>query len=228
MADPIRALVLDFGAVVTKSVFEIPEHVGRAFSLPEDVFPWRGPIDPEGDELWRAMQRAELSEREYWSRRAGEIGRLAGRELGTQAFMVAVYESAGAAAFRPEIEELVRVARERHLKVGVLTNELELFHGKAWMDSLRILKLVDAIVDASRTLVLKPDPRAYEAIATALGVPLEHALFVDDQLRNVEGARRVGMPAVHFAIEDVPGSMERIEHALGFERSRVRGSHVHS
>jgi putative hydrolase of the HAD superfamily len=96
------------------------------------------------------------------------------------------------------------------------------------MDSVRILKLVDAIVDASRTFVLKPDPRAYEAIAAALGVPLENALFVDDQLRNVEGARRVGMPAIHFRIEDVPDSLERIDDALGFERSRPRGSHVHS
>jgi putative hydrolase of the HAD superfamily len=228
MADPIRALVLDFGSVITKTVFEIPEFVGRAFSLPEDVFPWRGPLDPERDDLWRAMQRGDLSEREYWSRRAEEIGRLAGRELDTQAFMVAIYEAAGEAAFRPEIDELVRVARERGLKLGILTNELELFHGKAWVDSLRILKLVDAIVDASHTLVLKPDRRAYEAIATKLDVPIEHALFVDDQLRNVEGAHRAGMPTVHFQIENVPASMERIDAALGFERSPGRGTHVHS
>jgi putative hydrolase of the HAD superfamily len=211
------ALILDFGAVITKTVFEIPQAVGIAFDLPPDAFPWRGPLAPETDELWSAMQRDELSEREYWARRAAEIGRLGGRSIDTRAFMLATYEAAGPAAFRPEIETLIVEARAAGMKIGVLTNELELFHGKKWMDSLPVLKHVDALVDATNTRILKPDPRAYQAIAAALRVPIESSVFVDDQMRNVAGARDAGMPAIHFRVEDVGGSLDEIRTALGFE-----------
>jgi len=34
----------------------------------------------------------------------------------------------------------------------------------------------------------------------ALGVRAEHAVFVDDQLRNVAGAQRCGLPVVHLDV----------------------------
>jgi putative hydrolase of the HAD superfamily len=209
------ALILDFGCVITKSVFELPREVGAAFDLGPGVFPWRGPIAPETDDLWRAMQRDELTEREYWARRAADIGRLCGRDLDARAFMVAIYEAAGATGFRSETAELVHDARAAGMKIGVLTNELELFHGRGWIESLPILQEMDAIVDATHTHILKPDPRAYAAIADALGVPADRAVFVDDQPRNVAGARNVGMPAIHLRIEDVSGSMAEIRRRLG-------------
>jgi len=46
---------------------------------------------------------------------------------------------------------------------------------------------VDALVDATHTGILKPDPRAYRLALEALDISAERILFVDDQLRNVEG-----------------------------------------
>jgi putative hydrolase of the HAD superfamily len=217
------ALVLDFGCVITKSVFELPRAVGTAFDLLPEAFPWRGPIAPDGDDLWRAMQRDELTEREYWARRAAEIGRLCGRSLDTRTFMVAIYAAAAESGFRGEVAALTADARAAGMKVGVLTNELELFHGRDWIESLPLLREMDALVDATHTQILKPDPRAYVAIAAALNVPLDRALFVDDQLRNVNGARDVGMPAVHFRIEDVAGSLAEIRRLLGFAPAAQTG-----
>lgn len=42
----------------------------------------------------------------------------------------------------------------------------------------------------------KPDPEAYLFPARALGVSPESCVFIDDRPKNVDGARRVGMPAV--------------------------------
>lgn len=44
----------------------------------------------------------------------------------------------------------------------------------------------------------KPDPAIYRAAAAGLGVPCTACFYVDDLLRNVEGARAVGMDAVQF------------------------------
>jgi putative hydrolase of the HAD superfamily len=48
----------------------------------------------------------------------------------------------------------------------------------------------------------KPDPEAFEFVAAQLGVPLSRILFLDDTLRNVEGARHVGMQAEQIRSPD--------------------------
>jgi beta-phosphoglucomutase-like phosphatase (HAD superfamily) len=42
----------------------------------------------------------------------------------------------------------------------------------------------------------KPERAAFEAIAAAIGVPLNRIRFFDDTPASVEGARAIGMPAV--------------------------------
>ena len=43
----------------------------------------------------------------------------------------------------------------------------------------------------------KPEARAYERVAAAIGAPLERILLLDDTEENVLGARRIGMQAAH-------------------------------
>jgi FMN phosphatase YigB (HAD superfamily) len=45
---------------------------------------------------------------------------------------------------------------------------------------------------------MKPDPRIYQRSLANLGVAPENAIFIDDFMHNVEGARRVGIHAIHF------------------------------
>src|SRR5690606_9807118 len=109
----------------------------------------------------------------------------------------------------------VAAARAAGLRVGIVSNELELFWGRPFMDRLDLLREVDVLVDATHSGVLKPDPRAYRAALDALGVRAERALFVDDQQRNVDGARAVGMAAMFFDVADPDGSFARVRETLG-------------
>ena len=58
-----RALILDFGGVISRTLFETHDETERALGLPAGTLTWRGPCDPPADPLWQAMQRGELSER---------------------------------------------------------------------------------------------------------------------------------------------------------------------
>ena len=49
---------------------------------------------------------------------------------------------------------------------------------------------------------LKPSPEFYKKVIEEIGGPAEDMVFIDDSLKNVEGAIAVGLPAVHY----VPGS----------------------
>ena len=77
--------------------------------------------------------------------------------------------------------------------------ECEIFE-MAYRQRLPLLDRFDLIVDASHTGILKPDPRAYAAVTDGLRVAAADCVFVDDQLRNVDGARRAGMQVVHFDV----------------------------
>jgi epoxide hydrolase-like predicted phosphatase len=50
--------------------------------------------------------------------------------------------------------------------------------------------------------VMKPDPRIYKRSLENLGVAAGDAIFIDDFEHNVEGARAVGMHAIHFRNPD--------------------------
>ena len=75
-----RALILDFGGVVTRTLFETHELTEAALGLAPGTLTWRGPFDPDSDPLWRSMQAGEISEREYWLTRTREVGALVGKD----------------------------------------------------------------------------------------------------------------------------------------------------
>jgi HAD superfamily hydrolase (TIGR01509 family) len=61
-----------------------------------------------------------------------------------------------------------------------------------------IIDNFDGIVISAEVGVMKPAPKIYRLAAESVGVEAAEALFVDDVMANVEGARAVGMEAVHF------------------------------
>ena len=81
--------------------------------------------------------------------------------------------------------------------VGVLTNDGYTFLGRRFFDDRPEFADLDAFVDAADIGVRKPDPQAYLRAAGALSVAPEEIVFLDDTPEHVDGARRVGMAALH-------------------------------
>jgi putative hydrolase of the HAD superfamily len=208
-----RALVLDFGGVVTRTLFETHELTERALGLPAGTLAWRGPFDPASDLLWRAMQADEISERDYWLERTREVGQLVGEDWDRMETFVRRARGADPqAVVRPQADAAIRAAHAAGVRLAILSNELDLFYGADFRARLPLLSLFETIVDATYSGVLKPDPRAYAAVAEALDLPARACVFVDDQHRNVTGAHAAGMRAVQF---DVRAPGRSFSEALG-------------
>src|SRR5574340_1082306 len=205
------ALLLDFGNVVSVSMFERHRATEAALGLAPGSLTWLGPIAPETEPLWQARRRDELSERDYWAQRARELGAAVGESGWDMLAMLRHlrYGDPNAVA-RPGIAALVRRARAHGLRVGVLSNELELFWGAEFMQRMDILREMDVIVDATHTRILKPDPRAYLLAIDGLGVGAERILFVDDQFRNIAGAVRAGLQVQLFDLRDIDGTIAAV------------------
>ena len=196
-----NALVLDFGGVISRMLFETHELSEQALGLAPGTLTWKGPFDPATDPLWQDMQADKLSERDYWMTRTREVGRLVGEEWDSMETFVQRARGADVeAVIRPEAVAIIRAAKAAGKKLAILSNELDLFYGADFRKRLPLLQLFDVIVDATYTGILKPDPRAYAAVTEALGLPAGECVFVDDQKRNADGGVKAGMRVVHFDV----------------------------
>jgi putative hydrolase of the HAD superfamily len=196
-----RALILDFGGVVTRTLFETHDITERALGLAPGTLTWRGPFDTTTDPLWVSMQNREITERDYWMIRTAEVGKLVGEDwTDMKTFVQRARGAEAELVLRPEARNAILRAKEEGLRLAILSNELDLFYGVAFRKRFPLIELFDVIVDATYTQILKPDPRAYELVLTQLDLPRESCVFVDDQLKNIEGANAVNLPNVHFDV----------------------------
>jgi putative hydrolase of the HAD superfamily len=214
---PFKALVLDFGGVVIKTPFEALEPLERRLGIAPGTLDWHGPFDPERDELWRRMQRDEITERDYWALRAEEARRAAGVATPWTPLELVreVFGGPEAEFVRSEALEAIAAARDAGIVVAVLTNDLAAFHGPGWFEERSFAPLISVLVDASVTGRLKPRPEAYADVLAALGLASGDVVFVDDQARNVAGAEAVGIRALQFDVTQPRVSFERALAAFG-------------
>jgi putative hydrolase of the HAD superfamily len=211
-----KALVLDFGGVISRTLFETHDLSEAALGLAPGTLTWRGPFDPDNDALWQAMQADHITEREYWMARTQSVGRLVGEEWNDmQTFVQRARGADVQAVIRPEAVAAVHQAKAAGCKLAVLSNELDLFYGASFRERLPLLQLFDVIIDATYTGILKPERRAYEMCTEALGLEPTECVFVDDQSRNVLGAMRLGWQTVQFDVMNPADSYQRALKLLG-------------
>lgn len=216
MTDYGQALVLDFGGVVTRTMFETHELSEKALGLAPGTLTWRGPFAPDQDSLWRDMQAGKITERDYWMVRVRETGALLGETW--TSFPQLISRARGddpLAVIRPEFHDAMRKAKAAGRRLAILSNELDLFYGEGFRAKLPFLAEFELIVDASHTGILKPDPRAYEAITKSLGLPASACVFVDDQMKNIRGGEAAGMACVPFDVTKPAASYGKALALLG-------------
>ncbi len=218
IGSPGLALVLDFGGVISRTLFETHALSEKALGLAAGTLTWRGPFDPANDSLWQSMQADQISERDYWMTRTREVGRLVGEDWSRmESFVTRARGADPAAVLRPEAIAAVERVHAAGLRLAILSNELDLFYGADFRRKLPLLDRFELIVDATHTGILKPDPRAYAAITEGLGLSAGACVFVDDQARNVAGAAAAGMQTVAFDVTQPAASYAQALRLLGIE-----------
>jgi putative hydrolase of the HAD superfamily len=212
---PYRGLLLDFGTVIQKSFFETRADLEKLLRLPAGTLVWAGPFDPASDRLWQQVVTGEFPERDYWGKRARDVGRLIGEEWTIQDFCKKHGELPPGQLLRPEMLKLIADVKRDGLKFGILSNELELFHGEGWLASMPFAEQVDGVVDATHTHILKPDPRAYALALETLDLAAAEVVFIDDQPRNVAGGTAAGIRSLHLDLTDPHACIREARLVLG-------------
>ncbi len=183
---PIQALIFDMGGVLLQMGDETPRRqIADRLGLSLDAI-YAAIFDSESA---RRAMRGELSYEAHWAWVCAELGLCSDdcADLHTEFWRVDVIDH--------ELAAYLRSLRGRY-KIGLLSN--------AWDDLRRklvrwgVADLFDDVVNSAEVGLAKPDPQIYTLALDRLGVLAPEAVFVDDRLENVEGARQVGMYAVQY------------------------------
>ena len=194
-----RALIVDFGGVLTTNVFESFRDFCRAEGLDPDavkrIFRERG----EGLDLLRQLERGEIEVDEFSAR----FGPLLGvRE--TEGMVERLF--AGVQA-DDRMVEAVRRVKESGRPTGLISNSW----GGVSYDRVATDDLFDAVVISGEVGVNKPEPEIFRLGAERLGVAPEECVFVDDLRENCTGAEAVGMAAIlHRGPDTTVPELERL------------------
>jgi putative hydrolase of the HAD superfamily len=100
-----------------------------------------------------------------------------------------------------EVREVVSALRAEGVRCYLATNQTE-HRGRYMAENLGYDDLLDGAFWSYELRVAKPDPVFFTAVLGRLGLDAPEVLFVDDNVRNVEAARSVGMAAEHWHVED--------------------------
>jgi putative hydrolase of the HAD superfamily len=146
-------------------------------------------------ESWAALKRPGLtvSRKDWWRelvfRTLGQENQACFEEL------FEIFARADAWQVFPDVEDTLREARSRGLRVGIISNWDERL--RPLLDEIGLALYFDSMTISCEIGVEKPDPRIFQAALHAAGVPVKQAVHVgDSDTADVRGAEAVGMTAV--------------------------------
>lgn len=211
----IRAVLFDFGGVITSSPFEAFASYEQRQGLPEGFIRRVNSTNPDTN-AWARLERSELSIAGFDEAFAAESERLGHRVPGMEVLALLGGE------VRPVMASAVRrLALTPRYGTAVLTNN---FLGSAGggsppMGWSAVLDMVDAVVESSRIGVRKPDPAFYELACAELGITPAEAVFLDDLGINLKPAKAMGMATIKVtepvrALEELAGVLDVDPHWL--------------
>lgn len=207
----IRAIVSDFGGVLTTpllaSFAAIQDDIGvTAENL--GMAMRHGLAEDEEMPLFQ-LERGEISEDRFLDRLEDGLEAILGHRPHLHHFRHMFFDALDP---NEQMLALMRELKAEGLKMAMLTNNVREWE-PLWRSMLPVDEIFEEVVDSAFVGCRKPEARIYELTLERIGMPAEACLFIDDLHTNVEGAKAVGMNAVHFRSNEQ--AIPEIRTALG-------------
>jgi len=182
----ISAVIWDLGGVLLRGEVTSRQALADRMGMPREELENLVFDNESGDRA----QLGEISVDEHWENIRQQLG-LDAAEI--REFRWQFWEGD---RLDVELVDAIRGLRGRY-KTGLLSNAFSDLR-QVVTTRLNFSDAFDEMVISAEVHMMKPDPRIYQVALQRLGVAAEEAVFIDDMLRNVEGARSQGMHAIHF------------------------------
>ena len=208
----IRAVLFDFGGVITESPFVAFRRFEQERGLPEGFLQRINRNNPDTN-AWARHERSELTLAQFDEAFAME-SRAAGEEVCGLDVVNLLY-----GAVRPQMLAAVKCCKA-HYRTACLTNNMRhegrqglgKVPGRAreWSDAL---SLFDQVVESSKIGARKPERRFFERACKTLSIEPREAVFLDDLGVNLKPARAMGMTTIK--VDDPDNALAELGQVLG-------------
>jgi len=191
----IKAILWDFGGVLTTSPFEAFNRYEEEHQLPRDFIRGINAVNPTTN-AWSKLENGLISIDAFDSEFAAE-SKAAGHSVPGKDVLRLL-----SGAVRPRMVNALKKCKQK-FKVGCLTNNIKPDKGSALnrddeqlAEYMGIMDLFDVIIESSKEGVRKPDPEIYRIALSRMGVDAEACVFLDDLGINLKPARAMGMQTI--------------------------------
>ena len=195
-AGAFKAVIFDFGGVITSSPFEAFNRLEDERGLPRDFIRSVNAVNPH-DNAWAKFERAEIDARKFdvlFEAEAEALGHpLEGRAV------LAVLSGAIRPAMVTALDQLARAG----YRLACITNNVPSGHGAGMARSgdakdayEQVFARFEAVIESSKAGLRKPDPRIYQLMCERLGLAAADCIYLDDLGINCKPAAALGMAAI--------------------------------
>jgi putative hydrolase of the HAD superfamily len=206
-----RAVLWDFGGVLTQSPFEAFARFERERQIPEGFLRRVNATSPDSN-AWARFERGDISAAEFdvaferetkaagYAVPGGEVVRLLYGEI------------------RPTMVEALRRCKPHYI-TACLTNNVNTGTGHELPTSAEraeqvadVLALFDHVIESSKVGMRKPEARFYALALERIGVAAREAVFLDDLGVNLKPAKAMGMTTIK--VETPAQAVRELENLL--------------
>ena len=191
----IKAVLWDFGGVITTSPFEAFNRFEKAANLPVDFIRKINSTNPKTN-AWAQLESSQISVEEFDQKFALEAREL-GHDVGGSQVLALL-----SGDLRPEMVNALRMIKSTR-KIGCITNNVKSGEGASMARSPEkaaqmneVMELFDVVIESSKVGIRKPDPEIYKLACREMDIEPGEALFLDDLGINLKPARTLGMMTI--------------------------------
>jgi putative hydrolase of the HAD superfamily len=195
----MRALLVDWGGVLTSNVFDSFREFCVVEGLDPDTIKRVFREDARARGLVRELETGAIDEDEF-GERFGELLEIKDRT----GLMERIF---GGVRPDEQMQSALRKARAAGVRTALISNSM----GGGSYDRAAFPELFDGVVISGEVGLHKPQPEIFLLGAERAGAAAEDCVFVDDLRENCEGAEAVGMTAIlHRGAASTLPQLERL------------------
>tara|TARA_Y100000389_G_scaffold45082_1_gene39868 strand:- start:2345 stop:2971 length:627 start_codon:yes stop_codon:yes gene_type:complete len=186
-----KAIIWDFGGVITSSPFEAFNNFENQNNLPLDIIRKINSENPDSN-AWAKFERNDISKDEF--------DMLFGKEAKRKGFNITGKQIIGllSGTIRPFMVDFLKDLKGKY-KLGCITNNVQSDDQSKQdysKEASEAMALFDHVIESSLVGLRKPDPRIYYMSCEALGVDPKDCIYLDDLGINLKPARAIGMTTI--------------------------------
>ena len=214
-AGALKAVIFDFGGVITASPFEAFNRLEDERGLPRDFIRSVNALNPH-DNAWAKFERAEIDARKFDVLFEAEAEAL-GHPLEGRAVLAVL-----SGAIRPAMVTALDQLAAAGYRLACITNNVPSGHGAGMARSgdsadayEQAFARFEAVIESSKAGVRKPDPRIYQMMCEQLALAPASCVYLDDLGINCKPAAALGMAAIK--VTSGPQALADLSALLGMQ-----------